>query len=76
MHGIGCGVTFEQWHKARGRGARAELHRATGLSYETLRKVEERQPIRRDSAYTLATFLQCDEELFVSPKPKRKRAPR
>jgi ElaB/YqjD/DUF883 family membrane-anchored ribosome-binding protein len=66
-------VTFDEFIKARGRGAMSELHLATGIAYDTLRKVRNRVPVRRDTAYALAKALGCTEDELVHPKPRRKR---
>jgi hypothetical protein len=67
-------MTFDEYMRARGRGAPAELYRKTGVSAPTLRKVKARLPVSADVAHKLADFLGCDWQLFTKPRPRRRLA--
>lgn len=67
-------MTFDEFLRKNPKNGKTLLHRATGVSMPSLRKVERRQPIRLDVAAVLAEFLECDMRLFSEPKPRRRLA--
>lgn len=69
-------MTFDEFLRAEGRGAKTKIHEATKVSYPTLRKIERRLPVTLEVAFKVAGFLKCDPHALAKPKARKRLAQR
>lgn len=67
---------FDEWMKNAGRGGLSRMRELTGICFETLRRVSEREPVTWETAYRLVSVLGGDAADYVKPRKRRKKARR